>query len=226
LKWLALLLFACGALRAEAPQLMADASANSVSALAPSPMGPETSAGTASAASVSSMAKAWGHAGVTYALSLSNWALNNASPLAYTPFEMGYDLGNGARLQTGIDLFDYEAVDIDGNRYSYAMTDWRTSLLYRLPWQYRQFRLRPLVGISVDVVNGSKSLTPYWVLGVDQNANAPKLSAWSYIGLGVQAGLEYLLSADWSLQLSERYESTFNTVASPMVTQLGATITF
>jgi hypothetical protein len=176
---------------------------------------------------VSKPAKAFGHSGVTYAVAFSNWIVFNGSPLAYTPFEMGYDFGNGFRAQTGIDIFDYEGDDHDPSgvpgRYSYEMTDWRTSVLYRFPMS---IRLRPLVGMTVDAVGGGRTLTPDYEGGIDVNANSPKISAWGYFGCGVQAGLEYLITPDWSVQLSERYDFTFTTVASPIVTELGAMVTF
>jgi hypothetical protein len=176
---------------------------------------------------LSKAAKALGHAGVTYSIGLANWIVFNASPLAYTPFEMGYDFGNGARAQTGIDIFDYEGNDHDPTgvpgRYSYQMTDWRTSMLYRFPMQSR---LRPLVGMTVDVVGGSRSLAPDYEGGVDVNADLPKISSWGYFGCGFQAGLEYLISPDWSVHLNERYDFTFNTYASPIITEFGFMVTF
>jgi hypothetical protein len=171
-----------------------------------------------------------GHSGFLYVFSLSNWGVFNASPLGYTPFELGYDFGNGLRVQSGMDLFYYEGLDSEEKnpqfgtrRYTYEMSDWRTSLIYRVPMP---IRLRPMLGISLNMVGGSRRLAADLQGGKDINANAPKFAAWSYVGLGMMMGLEYMLSRDWSLQLSERYDVTFGSFPSPYVTQLGVAVTF
>lgn len=190
---------------------------------------PTASTGSAAPESVSSIAQAWGHSGFVYAFSASSWSLFNASPLGYTPFEFGYDFG-GLRIQSGIDLVYYEGKDTDEKRreaglqrYSYEISDWRTSLLYRPDIESR---LRPVVGISLNMVGGSRRLTPDFQGGKDINADAKKIPAWSYIGLGGELGLEYLMTADWALHLGARYDLTFNTVPSPVVATLGFAVTF
>ena len=186
--------------------------------------------GKASAVSVSSLAKAYGHSGFLYTLSFSNWVVFNASPLAYTPFEIGYAFSNGLRLQSGLDLFYYEGMDTDEKqplkgtqKYSYEMEDWRTSLLFSMPVS-DQFR--PLLGLSLNVVSGSRRLSPDVEGGLDINKDASKISAWGYFGAGALVGAEYLLNPDWSVQLTERYDFTFSATASPSVTQLGLTVLF
>ena len=107
------------------------------------------------------------------------------------------------------------------------MSNWRTSLYYRFPLP---IRLRPLAALSLNAFGGSRRLAKVAAnadgSGPDINAGASKFAAWSYIGVGGLLGLEYLLNADWSLQLSGRYDFTFTSVASPVVSQLGVAVTF
>lgn len=176
---------------------------------------------------------AWGHSGFLYAFSFSKWNVFNSGPLAYTPFELGYDFGNGLRVQSGMDLFYYEGTDIHTDdkgvvsapaKYSYEMNNWRTSLFYRVPFD---MRLRPLAGISVNIVSGSRKLSRETnASGKDINADKSKIPAWGYTGLGLQVGVEFLLNQDWSLIASLRYDVTFNVVPSPWVKQLGVAVTF
>jgi hypothetical protein len=175
---------------------------------------------------------AWGHSGVAYMFSFSQWIVFNAQPLAYTPVEIGWDFGNGARVMTAYDIFYYEGMDTDANnpgtgvqRYSYEMHDWRTSLIYRAPWHTR---LRPIVGMSVDLVGGDKRLSPSIdpLTGIDANASANAIPAWGYVGLGGLAGIEYLLTQDWSLHLSEHYDFTLNATPPTTQTQLGLMVVF
>ena len=180
--------------------------------------------------SVTAIAQAWGHSGFLYSFSVSTWSVFNGNPLAYTPVEFGYDFGSGLRVQSGMDLLYYEGNDTDEKhpeagtrRYSYEMSNWRTSLLYRMPVDTR---VRPLLGVSLNAFGGSRRLTPDFQGGKDINADASKFAAWSYIGIGAQLGLEYLLTYDWSLLLSGRYDFTFTAVPSPVVTQLGLAVTF
>jgi hypothetical protein len=103
------------------------------------------------------------------------------------------------------------------------MSNWRSSLLYRaaLP-----MRLRPVLGASLNMVGGSRKLAPVIQAGKDISADKPKIAAWGYTGLGALFGLEYLLSPDWALHSSLRYDFTFSSVSSPLVIQLGTLVTF
>lgn len=176
---------------------------------------------------------ALGHSGFLYAFSFSRWSLFNSAPLAYTPFEIGYDFGNGVRLQTGMDLFYYEGTDnvvsdkgdpIGLAQFTYEMTNWRSSILYQAPLP---IPLRPVLGISANIVGGSKKLARVQdSSGKDINADKPKIPAWGYTGMGVLVGLEYLINADWTASLSLRYDTTFSAVPSPLVQQLGVAVTF
>jgi hypothetical protein len=189
-------------------------------------LGAEGLSPTASAVALSPVAQAAsGEAsGLTYSFSFAQWDAFNGQPLSYTPLELGWAFSSGLRLQSGIDLFYYEGQDISTDtppvpgRYSYNMLDWRTSVLYRVPWN---FPLRPLLGLTFEAVNGTRRLTPDYVGGVDLNASAPSLSAWGFFGVGGLLGLEWLFSRDLSLQLSARYLATFDLVPSPLVVQTG-----
>ncbi len=137
--------------------------------------------------------------------------------------EAGWAFENGLRLQAGIDLFYYSGMQDDkknpasGSRlYSYEMTDLRFSALYRprIP-----FRVRPLGGITFEVVGGQRRLAPEIVGGRDINATAPKIDAWGFFGCGLEGGAEWLLTRDVSLQLVERYIFTFGGIQAPLVTQ-------
>jgi hypothetical protein len=173
---------------------------------------------------------AFGHSGILYQFSFSQWNVFNGSPLAYTPFEVGYDFGNGLRLQTGYDIFYYTGMDQDPKNqaaglqeYSYQMSDWRSSAIYRVPLP---LRVRPLTGISLDVVGGSRRLSPDFEGGKDINATAPSISAWGFFGTSVLAGLELLLNPDWNINVTGRYTFTFNEQPSPTSLQMGLMVVF
>jgi hypothetical protein len=87
-------------------------------------------------------------------------------------------------------------------------------------------RLRPVLGLSLNMVGGSRKLAPVFQGGKDIYADKPKIPAWGYTGLGALFGLEFLLTRDWALHASLRYDFTFSSVASPLVTQLGTMVTF
>jgi hypothetical protein len=170
--------------------------------------------------------KPLGHGGFVYEFSLANWNVFNGSPLAYTPLEIGWDFGNGWRVLTAYDIFYYIGEENDQGtvtQYNYQMYDWRTTGLYRFNNPYR---LRPILGVTLDIVGGQKTLTPNIVDGVDLNAGSGGSPAWGYIGIGGLGGFEYLLSPDWTLQATERYDFAFGGVSSPYVTQLGVLVVF
>jgi hypothetical protein len=173
---------------------------------------------------VTKVAKTYGHSGVVYMFSLANWVLFNNTALAYTPVELGYDFGNGVRLVTGYDLFYYQGLGTGLQQYSYVMSDWRTSVIYRYPMTQR---LRPILGMSFDFVGGSQHLAPVIQNDVDINADTSSGPAWGFVGIGAIAGAEWLVNEDWSLQLSEHYIADFGNISySPTVTQLGVMIVF
>lgn len=172
--------------------------------------------------------KPLGHGGFVYEFSLAQWEVFNAKPLAYTPLEIGWDFGNGWRVLTAYDLFYYVGSENDQGtitQYNYQMYDWRTTALYRFNNPYR---LRPIVGMTLDIVGGQKTLTPDVVDGVDLNAanESSASAAWGYVGVGALGGLEYLVSQDWTIQASERYDLAFGGPSSPYITQLGVLVVF
>jgi hypothetical protein len=195
------------------------------------PLSPSAEAAAPQALSGTAEEPAIGHSGFLYAFSVSKWNVFNAGPLAYTPFEIGYDFGNGLRLQTAMDLFYYEGSDIDEKepaqgvaKYTYEMSNWRSSVIYQVPLP---IRLRPAIGISANIVGGSRKLARLQdSSGKDIYADKPKIPAWGYSGMGLQMGLEYLLGRDWTLSASLRYDLTFGVVPSPLVKQLGVAVTF
>jgi hypothetical protein len=166
---------------------------------------------------------------VTYTFSLAQWDTFNGEPLSYTPFELGWAFASGWRLQTAIDLFYYEGMQLSKDqppvlkRYSYSMVDWRTSALYRVPLSWP---LRPLAGLTLESVGGSRRLTPNIVGSQDLNATAPALPAWSFFGVGAELGLEWLFSRDFSFLATARYISTLSSLRPPLVIQTGLSYVF
>lgn len=162
--------------------------------------------------------------GFLYAFSFAQWNVFNGAPLSYTPLEVGWAFENGLRVQTGIDLFYYEGMQdsLDTppveTKYTYDMMNWRTTLLYRMPLK---FRLRPLVGITLEAVRGTRKLLPNFVGSVDTNATVHPIEAWGFFGMGGLLGMEWLFNRDWSWQLSARTLFTFDSAPAPWVIQTG-----
>jgi hypothetical protein len=162
--------------------------------------------------------------GFLYAFSFAQWNVFNGAPLSYTPLEVGWAFENGFRLQSGIDLFYYEGVqdNLDAppvpERYTFEMMDWRSTLLYRMPLK---FRLRPLAGITLEAVRGTRKPLPYFVGSIDINANAHPIEAWGFLGMGGLLGMEWLFNRDWSWCLSARTLFPFGSAPGPLVIQTG-----
>jgi hypothetical protein len=147
----------------------------------------------------------------------------NAAPLAYTPLELGYQFKNGLRARTGIQLFYYRGDDTDPKdpsaaiqHYSYEMLDWRLSADYVVPLP---LALRPMVGLSLDVVSGSRKLDRD-ALG-NPVVNPPAIAAWSALAPGGLLGVEWKAGEAWSLELAGRYAYGFSATGSIASGELG-----
>jgi hypothetical protein len=147
--------------------------------------------------------------GFEYCFGATALSVFNASPLALTPFELGWRFANGLHVRTGVDVFYYEGLDDakppDGSlhHYSYEMRDIRTSLLYSVPLP---FRLRPMAGLTMELLGGTRKLSG---LGV---VNPSTMDAWGYLGTGAILGAECRLSEHWYVDLLARYTFSFATV--------------
>ncbi len=172
--------------------------------------------------------------GLLFSAGLSQWHLPNAGPLAYTPFELGWDFGGGLRVQTGVDIFYYRArqedqvnyKDLGAKQFYYEMTGWRSSLLYRVPLP---IRLRPVMGLTAEAVGGKRRRDAEPGEAVSPAEAARELPAWSFFGGGLLAGLELILGPSWNLGLYGRYVFSFKDAKeapSPMVLQSGITAVF
>lgn len=149
----------------------------------------------------------WSQRGLEVGLGLSSLSVFNGAPLGYVPLDLGWRFGNGLRTRVGLLLFYYEGVDKDKDQpalpaevYSYEMVDLRASLEYVVPLP---FWVRPVAGLSVDVVSGTRHRT-------DPNAaTRPNLGAWSVLAPGALLGLELRGGPGWSLDLLGRYAHGF-----------------
>jgi hypothetical protein len=162
-------------------------------------------------------AEPWKDSGFEYCFGATALSVFNASPLAFSPFELGWRFSNGLHLRLGVDVFYYEGLDTDvkspaqGVRnYSYEMRDLRSSLLYTVPLPGR---LRPLAGLTFEAVGGTRKLSGPGIV------NPPTLDAWGFLGTGAVLGAEWRLSENWSLEAQGRY--TFSFAAVGPVTALG-----
>jgi hypothetical protein len=151
---------------------------------------------------------AWSQSGFEAGMRLSALSVFNAAPLAYSPLELGYRFSNGLRARSGIQLFFYEGLDRDDKqpglgleKYSYEMLDWRLSLDYTVALPSR---LRPVVGLALDVVSGSRHRA---VPGL--TTGSPQMGAWSVIAPGGTLGVEWRGGPGWSLELAGRYVHGF-----------------
>ena len=159
----------------------------------------------------------WKDSGVEYCLGAAALSVFNGGPLSYTPFELGWRFSNGAHIRSGIDIFYYEGLDTNAKEeaqgvrnYSYDMLDWRTSLLYTIPVPGH---LRPLTGLTFDVLSGTRKLAGPGVL------NPPVLTAWGFLGAGAVLGGEWRANENWALEAQARYTLSFGAAGS--VTALG-----
>lgn len=153
---------------------------------------------------------------------LSALGVYNGSPLAYRPFELGWRFSNGLRIRTGIELFYYEdkvptdpaelAADAaDGKHYySYEMQNIRSSIDYVVPMPYR---IRPVVGLSFDALNGSRSEKDV--------ANSPKSDAWSVLAAGVLLGMDARVSEHATVDLQGRFSHGFTETGAIVGADLG-----
>lgn len=154
---------------------------------------------------------AWAESGLEYRFSVGLLSVFNGSPLSYTPVELGWRFANGLRLSTGMEIFYYEGIDHDDKQpglgdqnYSYSMQNWRSSVLYVVPLP---FRVRPLAGLSLELMRGTRQLSTPGLL------NAPTIDAWNAIGSGGILGVEFRGGPSWAASLTGRYTFSFGTVA-------------
>jgi hypothetical protein len=166
----------------------------------------------------------WKDSGFEYCFGVSALSLFNASPLAFTPFELGWRFSNGLHLRTAVDVFYYEGLDFDPDpkavdkgprKYSYEMRDIRASLLYSVPLPGR---LKPMAGMTVELLGGTRKLTG---LGI---VNPGVVDAWGFVGTGAVLGGEFRMSENWSAELLGRYTFSFGAVGS--VTSLGLDLAY
>jgi hypothetical protein len=155
--------------------------------------------------------------GLEIGFRLSALSVFNASPLAYSPLDLGWRFGNGLRARTGVSLFYYEGADSNKalpdqgvQRYSYEMVNWRSSLEYVVPLP---LALRPVAGLSVDLISGTRHL-----VGVPL---APRIGAWSVLAPGALLGLDYRGGPHWALGLQARYSHGFSETGSVVAADLG-----
>lgn len=150
---------------------------------------------------------AWSESGFEVGLRLSALSVFNASPLAYSPLELGYRFNSGLRIRTGIQLFYYEGLDKDAKQpalgtenYSYEMLDWRSSLEYVVPLPSR---LRPIAGLGLDLVSGSRHRA------VPNLTTSQQIGAWSVIAPGALLGAQWRGGEHWAIELCGRYGTGF-----------------
>jgi len=174
---------------------------------------------TAAVAPVSAPAPLWSESGLEYRFSLGALSTFNGSPLSYMPFEMGWRFANGLRVRSGLDIFYYEGVDSDAKQpalgkeiYTYDMLNWRSSVLYVVPLP---FRLRPLAGLSLELMRGDRHRATPGVL------NPPKIEAWGFMGPGGVLGLEFRGGPHWALSLTGRYTFSFTEVGQVAAADFG-----
>jgi len=161
--------------------------------------------------------------GFTYCIGVTALSVFNGSPLSYTPFELGWRFDNGLRLRGGVDIFYYEGIDKDdklplmGNQlYSYDMMDLRLSLLYAVPLPGR---VRPLAGVTVEAVRGTRKLAG----GV---LNPPTQDAWGFLGTGAVLGGEWRVSESLAIELLARYTFSYNDIGALTGIGLGTAFLF
>jgi hypothetical protein len=145
--------------------------------------------------------------GFEFGVRLSALSVFNARPLAYRPFELGWRFGNGLRVRTGIEIFYYEGRDRDDKQpalgeelYSYEMQCIRSSVDYVVPLP---FKLRPVLGLSLDLVSGSR-----WRADPSL-ANSPRIAARNLLAPGALLGVDYRGGPHWSLDLHGRFSHGF-----------------
>jgi hypothetical protein len=155
----------------------------------------------------------WNQQGPEYRFSLGALKLPNGQALSYMPLEVGWRFDSGWRLRAGLELFYYTGLDQDKytaaqglgpQLFYYQMQDIRLSALYE--WPLRS-RWRPLAGITIDTVYGSRQLS-YTYSSANPTPPNPAPTpehAYSFEGLGAEAGVEYRGGPHWSLSLEARY---------------------
>jgi hypothetical protein len=207
IRWVALgaLLLGAVALRAEQPAVLAQASS------------PSASASETASAAVAVPAAPWPESGFEYGFGATALTVFNASPLALTPFELGWRFASGLHVREAVDVFYYDGLDSNAKdpdsgilTYSYEMRDLRTSLLYTVPLPGH---LRPNAGLTFEMISGTRKLAGTGLL------NPPTMDAWGTLGMGAVLGGEYRYAEHWSLEVQGRY--TFSFGSSGPVTALG-----
>jgi hypothetical protein len=163
----------------------------------------------------------WDRSGVELTLGATALSVFNGSPLSYTPFEIGWRFANGLHVRSGFDLFYYNGLDTDVKQpqqgvqlYTYEMQNWRSSVLYTVPVPGH---LRPIAGLSLEIVQGSRKLAGL-------NADPSTQSSWGFLGPGAIAGAEWRLTPHWAVEMLGRY--TFSFGAPGTVSALGLNGTY
>jgi opacity protein-like surface antigen len=199
--------------------LLALAAAFSASARAEDAPAPVTATASVTATAPVTATAKMDESGAEYLLTLSTLSLFNGGALSYSPFELGWRFDNGVHIRSGLDIFYYEGLDIDGKKpengvqnYSYDMIDWRTSLLFVVPLPYS---LRPVAGVTVELLRGDRKLSGPKVV------NAPKIEAWSFLAAGAVLGAQWRAGESWAVELLGRYTPSFSSAGSVASANLG-----
>jgi hypothetical protein len=202
-RWAALGVLLLGAvcLRAEEASSVAQASSQTAAVSEPA---------------VAAVSPSWPESGFEYCFGASALTVFNASPLAFSPFELGWRFASGLHLREAVDVFYYEGLDSNAKdpasgiqSYSYEMRDLRTSLLYSVPLPGHW---KPIAGLTFEMISGTRKLAGAIL-------NPPSMDAWSALGTGAVLGGEYRFAEHWSLEAQGRY--TFSFGSSGPVTALG-----
>lgn len=148
-----------------------------------------------------------------------------ASPLAYTPIEIGYRWSGGFMLLTGVQLFFYseETPDVKEGAagaplvelnslttHEYEVTNFFIAGTYdvQLP-----LPIKPYVGGSVEVLSSTRKpvLQRLWDPNTSQWEPATRVlgkkaaQAWGMAGSSAILGLRWILNDQWSLHAEGRY---------------------
>jgi hypothetical protein len=155
----------------------------------------------------------WSQRGLEYRFSMGAVKVPNGQALSYMPLEVGWRFADGWRLRLGVELFYYTGLYQDGitageglvgpQVFYYEMEDIRLSALYEWPWHSRW---RPLAGMTIDTVSGSRQLS--YVFGPSTPTPPSSVdsgSAYTFSAPGAEVGMEYRGGPHWSLSLEARY---------------------
>lgn len=143
----------------------------------------------------------WSQHGVVYRFNLGQVSLYNGNPLSYSPLELGWRFDNGVWALTGIELFYYDGYDNDPTigrtLFTYSMQDWHSTLAYKVPLP---LLIQPIVGVSVDMVWGSRQWSVVQPGQTNNSSSAP-----GGIGPGAMLGLQYRGGPNYAVGLEGRY---------------------